>query len=63
MIFSVRFKNSFKDSLLFLQLVHAKESSISLRKAWTAVITFLVPDFYCAAFAVIHFAYQSRQRL
>ena len=46
MIFSVRFKNSFKDSLLFLQLVHAKESSISLRNAWTAVITFLVPDFY-----------------
>ena len=32
MIFSFRFKNSFKDSLLFLQLVHAKESLISLRK-------------------------------
>ena len=47
----------------FSPVVHAKESLIGLRKAWMAVITFLVPDFYCAAFVVIHFAYQSRQRL
>jgi hypothetical protein len=42
---------------------HQPREVEKLAAYFAGTFTFLVPDFYCAAFAVIHFAYQSRQRL